>query len=368
MAGRGEPPEGAPEGSPNGDDEYRSVVFDESFIRAARLQEYSARERLGGDHAHAAVRSLPPKHVRRGRRRGFLHGPRQALVLLLVVALAFGTAIYLGVRSPYRPSTHGTAEALRMTVIPLAPAGRVPGGTPDDLFAHSPAAQFRAGAAGITLPGVRGTRSFTESQVVAALTTVKDYLVASSLDPDVLAGRTVRPVRALLDPDQLTQFDRSFSAPADDGRHVPAGWLVRFDPAKVAPAADEVRVHGTLRVEETGPGILEVSSDHTFVYALRPAASSAVPVRDASLFTVRRELRFRFDQNDLAKHQAELLLSQAQVGPQACSAAPPRTLRPLLAGARTTVAERPPGTNPFATGPIGTGLCGMLSTGAEPKP
>lgn len=39
-----------------------------------------------------------------------------------------------------------------MTVVPLAPQGPVPGGDAEQLFAHSPAAQFRVGAAGINLP------------------------------------------------------------------------------------------------------------------------------------------------------------------------------------------------------------------------
>ena len=93
MGGPGDPPEGTPEGAPGGgDDEYRSVVFDESFVRAARLQEYSARERMA-DHA-PAVRRRPPLY------RGL---SRQALILLLLIAVAFGTAIYLGVRHPYQP-------------------------------------------------------------------------------------------------------------------------------------------------------------------------------------------------------------------------------------------------------------------------
>ena len=92
MGGPGDPPEGAPEGGPGGgEDEYRSVVFDESFVRAARLQEFSAQERLS-DHA-PAVRRRPP--LRRGL-------SRQALVLVLLIAVAFGTAIYMGVRHPYQ--------------------------------------------------------------------------------------------------------------------------------------------------------------------------------------------------------------------------------------------------------------------------
>lgn len=66
MTGRGEPPEGPPDNT-GGEDEYRSLVFDESFVRAARLQEFSAQERMGM-HARA-VRSLPGRgtHAACGR-------------------------------------------------------------------------------------------------------------------------------------------------------------------------------------------------------------------------------------------------------------------------------------------------------------
>ena len=65
MAGRRNPPEGTPDGgSGGGDDEYRSVVFDESFIKAARIQEFSAQERME-DEEHAAVRSASSPAPRR---------------------------------------------------------------------------------------------------------------------------------------------------------------------------------------------------------------------------------------------------------------------------------------------------------------
>lgn len=115
MAGRGDPPEGTPEGLPGGEDEYRSVVFDEAFVRAAHLQEFSARERMGGEHAEA-VRSRPSSWEGRS-------GSRQALMLVLLILLAFGTAIYLGVRNPYQPPVDLRAEPLRTTVVPLAPQG-----------------------------------------------------------------------------------------------------------------------------------------------------------------------------------------------------------------------------------------------------
>lgn len=259
-----------------------------------------------GEHARA-VRSLPAWSRRTGS--------KQVLVLVMLVAMAFGTAIYLGIRHPYQTPAIKQAEPLRITMIPLAPQRPVPGGTSAELYAHSPAANFRLGASGINLPGARRTKNFSESQVMTALTTAKDYLVESSLDPDVLTGGAVRPVRVLLDPDQLEQFDRSIATPAADGRHAATGWLVRFDPAKVALADTHVRVQGTLRFAEAGPDALEVTSDHTFAYALRPVGVSGPGANQASLFTVRRELHFRFDRDDLHQHRAELLVSYVEAKP-----------------------------------------------------
>ncbi|MEU7582535.1 hypothetical protein AB0B50_33690 [Streptomyces sp. NPDC041068] len=357
MGGPGDPPAGTPEGAPNGgEDEYRSVVFDESFVRAARLQEYSAQERMG-DHARAV------------RRRPALHRSlsRQAVILVVLIVVAFGTAIYMGVRHPYQTPVSKRPEPLRMTVIPLAPQGRVPGSkSVADLYAHSPAAQFRVGAEGVNLPAARRTSHFSDSQVTAALTTAKDYLVESSLDPDVLTGGSARSARILLDPEQLDQFDRSFAHPVSDGRHAATGWLVRFDPATTALADRRVRAQGTLRVVEADRNTLEVTSDHTFVYALRPVAKGAGEDRaEASLFTVRRELHFRFDRDDLRMHQAELLTSAAQAGPLACAADTANHLRPLLAGQKAK-AGGPAGTDPYATGDA-MALCGTLAASAQPS-
>ncbi|MEU6809754.1 hypothetical protein ABZ920_12285 [Streptomyces sp. NPDC046831] len=355
MGGPGDPPEGTPEGARGGaEDEFRSVVFDESFVRAARLQEYSAQERMT-DHT-PAVRRRPPLH------RGL---SRHVLVLVLLIAVAFGTAIYMGVRHPYSAAqARQPAEPLRMTVVPLAPEGRVPG-TADSalLYAHSPAAQFAVGAEGIPLPAVRRTAHFAESQVVAALTTAKDYLVESSLDPEVLLGGQVHVVRSLIGPGQLDQFQQSFERPVADGRHAATGWLVRFDPARAELADRGIRVQGTLRATEADAATLEVASDHTFVYALRPAGSG--DAGRASLFTVRREVRFRFDRDDLRLHQVELVTSAVQAGPLSCAEDAANRLRPLLAG-QSAGTGGPAATDPFATDGA-TALCGSLAPSAQPR-
>ncbi|QNP72760.1 hypothetical protein IAG44_27255 [Streptomyces roseirectus] len=354
MGGPGDPPEGTPEGAPaGGEDEYRSVVFDESFVRAAQLQEYSARERIG-DHAPAVRRRPPP--LRRGL-------TRQVLFLVLLIMIAFGTAIYMGVRNPYQsPAARRAVEPLRMTVVPLAPQAPVPGADEARvLYAHSPAAHFKTGADGVTLPAARRTAHFSESQVVTALTTAKEYIVRSALYPEVLFERQTRAARVLLHSDQLDQFDASFTHPSADGLHAPTGWLVRFDPGQVRLADPGIRVRGTLGIAETDAATLEVTADHTFVYALS-AAQGTTPV---SLFTVRRELHFRFDHDDLRLRQTQLLLSSAQAGPLSCSTDTVGYLHPLLAG-QTAGTAGPAGTDPYSTGSTAA-LCGTLAGGALPK-
>lgn len=370
MAVPGDPPNGTPDGTGGGDDEfrsdeYRSVVFDEDFVRAARLQEFSAQERMG-EHARAVrSRSIWSGSAPRTSTPG--RGARQGMLLVLLIATAFAVAVYMGLRNPYVPPPGGPAQPLTSTVVPLAPTTAVPGGLPPELFAKSRAADYRVGAAGISLPAVRRTQHFTDVQVVTALSIAKDYLVQSSLDPDVLAGAATRPVRVLLDPDQLEQFDRSMTSPSGDGRHAATGWLVRFDPATAVVADSRVRVSGTLAYEEVARDILEITTDHTFVYAVRPATGAPAAADGASLFTVRRELRLRFDRDDLGARRLELTSAYVMAGPQDCSADPAGGFRPLLAGAGPTTVG-PAASDPYASGhPRRTaGLCGVLAPSATP--
>lgn len=372
MAVPGDPPDGTPEGAGGGDDEfradeYRSVVFDEDFVRAARLQEYSAQERMG-EHARAVrSRSMWSGGGATAGTGTPGRGARQGMLLVLLIATAFAAAIYMGLRNPYVPPPGGPAAMLSSTVVPLAPATAVPGGSPADLYAKSPAAQYRVGAAGITLPAVRRTDHFTDDQVLAALSVAKDYLVQSSLDPDILSGAASRPVRVLLDPDQRAQFDRSMTSPVGDGRHAATGWLVRFDPGTAVMADSRVRVSGTLAFQEVAPDVLEVTSDHTFVYAVRPATGAPAAADGASLFTVRRELRLRFDRDDLGARRAELVSAYVMAGPQDCSQDPAAGFRPVLAGAGPTTVG-PAASDPYTSGhPRRTaGLCGVLAPPETP--
>ncbi|MCD0482719.1 hypothetical protein LO771_09980 [Streptacidiphilus sp. ASG 303] len=425
MGGREEPPEGAPEGVPGGDDEFRSVVFDESFVRAARIRELSARERLGFTDRRPSGR---------GPRSAALL-PRQAFALMLLIAVAFAAAVYMGVRHPYRQPER-SRTLLTTTVVPLAPrsAPRAAGGsTTDGPFARfdrrTDGAGFADGMVGLTLPAPTATKRFPEEQVTRALAAVQQFLFASSLDSKVLVEGGTGAVRDLLVPAQRAQFDDSVGNPRDDLHHAATGWMVRFDPAQVTLAVSKVKVTGTMSFRDADDDTLEVLTDHTFVYALQaaprtgpsspadgtaasvpgpagptvlgptasgspasgsPASGSAVPGpalpgsaaapaapggtatalpggtapgqgpsaagspasgspsatpttafdpdqlsvpgAPVTLFTVRRELRFRFDRDDIAASQVRLVDSVVQAGPMACDADTSRYLRPVLAG------------------------------------
>ncbi|WP_181766512.1 hypothetical protein [Streptomyces albidus (ex Kaewkla and Franco 2022)] len=385
MAGRGNPPEGTPDDASGGDDEYRddyrSVVFDESFIKAAQLQEYSAQERME-DEEHAAVRSRAssgPGAQAVTDEEADVDGPayerstitasRQGIVLVLLIVLAFGTAIYMGIRNPYQTPSGPPVEPLRSSLLPLAPREAVPGATPTDLFEHSPAAEFRTGADGVTLPAVRRTVHFSESQVLSALTAAKDYVVESSLDPAVLTGNSTRTVRIMLDPAQQAQFDQSMDKPRNDGRHSATGWMIRFDPSRTALADSRVRVSGTMTVQESGADALEVVADHVFVYAVRaPDAGEGKNAEShSSLFTVRREVRFQIDREDLRRQQLSVRQVSMRAGPLPCSADVSGVLAPLLAGEKAKD-DGPAGTDPYARGRAAASLCGVLSTSAQPSP
>lgn len=364
MAGRGDPPEGAPESaSGGGEEEFRSVVFDESFVEAARLQEFSAQERLE-DEEHAAVRSRPePPSTRSG-----IAASKQGLILVVLIVVAFGTAIYMGVRNPYNSPGPPRPEPMRASVLPLAPSDPVPGGSPNELFRNSPSAEFRTGASGVVLPPARSSEHFSESQVLAALTAAKEYVVKSSIDPGVLSGEAVRPVRLLLAPGQQAQFDRSIERPRSDGRHAATGWMVRFDSSKAELSDSEVRVKGRFTVREITDSALEVTADHVLVYALQPAdGAESASAEESSLFTVRRELRLQFTRESLRDHQLSVRQVQMHAGPLPCSANSADVLTPLLAGERTKK-DAPAGTDPYARGRASAPMCGVLSPQAQPTP
>ncbi|MEO3754890.1 hypothetical protein [Streptomyces sp. B6B3] len=370
MAGRTDPPEGTPGGvSGAGDEEYRSTVFDESFVRAARLQEASAQERL---ETHGeAVRSRSPDATPGGS-AGNRTVPKQGIALALIILLAFAAAIYLGSNNPYGASPAVAVEPPVGSVTPLAPDGAVPGS--DDivaLYAASQAADFGLGEGGVSLPDPRATAHFTQQQVWTALTLAKEYVVASALTEDVVTGETSAPVRELLGEDQQHQFDDALAGSAaehpDAADTSATDWLVRFaaDPTqqRVALADPLPRVEGRFTFDEVSEGVIEVAGQHVFVYAVRPADA---PLAPAALFTVERDIRLQFGEDQLRDRQVMLRQVDSLAGPMDCTAETAAAFDPLLAGERAAHSPAMETTDPYATRAAGATICGTLSASALP--
>ncbi|MDB1088185.1 hypothetical protein PJ985_11480 [Streptomyces sp. ACA25] len=354
MTGRTGPPEGTPGGVPGGgDEELRSTVFDESFIRAAQLEEFSARQRL--EERTSPVRDRPAAQIAGMASRA----PKQGLALALVVLTAIVAAIYLGGNNAYGPGQPAPVPPPHAVVIPLVPQADVPGGAPRELYAHSPAAGFGTGAGAVELPDPGATENFTREEVLTALGVAKEYVVASSLTPEVLTGATALPVRALLRPEQQRQLDGSLGGRED--RPPATGWLVRFDSSAVSLADPRVRGTGQFTVEEQEPGTLSVTGEHVLVYAVRSAESVEEP---ASLFVVQRTVRLTLDEEDLIARRVVVQRAEMRAGPMDCAAESAAELRPLLAGEEAS-ASGPAGTDPFQADSGGT-LCGTLDPAAQP--
>ncbi|MBB0246921.1 hypothetical protein FNQ90_23045, partial [Streptomyces alkaliphilus] len=325
MAGRSEPPEGTPTGFSGEDEEWRSTVFDESFVRAARIEEFSAQRRLEEETSPVRNRFAPARESRWGT--GL---PAQGIVLGLIVLTALAVALLLGTNSPYNGTVEHTASPWTV-VVPLVPGGEVPGGTAEELTGEGPVAGLGVGAAGLEVPEARRTEEFGREQVAQALALAKEYAVAAALTPEVLTGATVLPVRGLLRPEQQRQLDRSLAG-GEEGPAV-TGWLIRFDPSVVGLVDPRVRTGGTFTVREVGAGrALEVSVALVAAYTVRPAEADADD--PASLFLVQQRLRMEFTERDLRERRVVLVGSQVAAGPADCAVDPSRELRPLFAGER----------------------------------
>ncbi|MFJ6616050.1 hypothetical protein ACIQOW_00490 [Kitasatospora sp. NPDC091335] len=346
-----EPPEGTPGDGSGNEDEFRSVVFDESFVRAARIQELSARERLAGTFGRATrarVRLGPLGTV-----------PRRALALLLLILLAFGAAVYFGVSSPMVTAVHPEGSQLTVSLVALSPASAVrPVADPADPFAGLTPG-YGDGALGLNTPTGAATGHFSRVEVTKALDTVQRYLVASSLSPAVLVRGATSDVRAFVTPGELAGFDASVAQPVDDRHHAATGWMVRFDPARVALASNTVKVAGAMRIDEADDGTLQITTDHTFVYALKPGGAPAGA--PAGLETVRRQLTFRFDRVDLASAQLRLVDAVVQAGPESCGTSTAGFLQPVLATAQGTVVAPPSPVDPGNHARPGWQVCGVLA-------
>ena len=129
-------------------------------------------------------------------------------------------------------------------------------------YEATPAENFPAGEAGLTLPPAGPVDGMTAEAVGDALARVRQALVASYLDPRMLTDHDPTPVLTLLAPDSATIVAPRFAA---------GGYgttLIRLAPGN--PLAAPPRVSGQLsyqRVDWNGIPALDVTSNYVFAYA-----------------------------------------------------------------------------------------------------
>ncbi|WP_326588509.1 hypothetical protein [Streptomyces sp. NBC_01294] len=165
------------------------------------------------------------------------------------------------------------AESVRPTAPPPPVAPDQP--TVQEPFRGSPALQWADGAAGIEVPEATAMGGMSKEQVADALQKAKQFLVAANLDPATLRGERPAAALALLDPRQPEipqRVEQYLTKPTEED--TPALLFTRFDPAKVKPVGDVVKVRGSMRAEQGEPGELRVVTDYTFVHPMTKGGTS----------------------------------------------------------------------------------------------
>ncbi|MEU2385743.1 hypothetical protein ABZ606_13905 [Streptomyces sp. NPDC012461] len=252
----------------------------------ARMVARRLREETGPPEPWRSHR--PPR--RRGGKVWYVVG-LLAAVALLVVALDPGRVVgWFG--GGDGDSTPLAAESERPDEAPPTErAAQRP--SPEAPFRGSPAARWQAGTAGITVPEARATGWMSKSEVARALSTTRDFLAASSLDPGVLRGERPTKAIALLNPHQKDVQEyvaTAFRTPSREND--PLMLFSRFEKSKVRLVGDVVKTRGRITYREGERGALEVSTDVTYVYPVRPATGGS----DEIVRTiVRREVVLSWD-------------------------------------------------------------------------
>ncbi|GGO47886.1 hypothetical protein ABT039_15190 [Streptomyces lasiicapitis] len=236
---------------------------------ARRLRDEPAEPQ--GWRAHQPVRE------RRGRRLWYAVGLLVAAGLL-VVALAPGRVAGWfggGDGDADGGSAPLAAESERPTGPPASAASRqLP--TLKQPFRGSPAARWGDGTAGIHMPSARATGWMSKEQVAQALTRSRDFLAASSLDPDVLRGERPRKAIALINPRQQDVKDYlavTFREPSREND--PLMLFSRFATKDVRVVGDVVKTRGRVTFREGKRGAVEVTTDVTYVYPVVRAAGGS---------------------------------------------------------------------------------------------
>lgn len=201
--------------------------------------------------------------VRAARRRKLERWLVTSMVLVAIVA-GLMLMVRVGMFDKVIAKTEEPAAAGR-PVIPDRLA--VDSGRP---FDKTPASGWADGAEGIVVPPAMQIGEFTREQVAAATTLVRDALVASRLEPQLLVEHDPTRYLSLLAPDARKQLAPLFGT----GNEPQAQALVSLVSKGSPLLAVQPKVTGRMWAEAGGPGELVVHTNYLFAYAFEGPASS----------------------------------------------------------------------------------------------
>lgn len=134
-------------------------------------------------------------------------------------------------------------------------------------FAATPAADWPGGAAAIVPPQPRAVGDFSATEVADATRKVRDLLIASRLDPRMLASHDPSAYLGMLAPDARRQLEPSFGP----GREPEVQSLVSLMAPGSALLPVEPRVSGSMSLSPgKEDGELVVHTNYVFAYAFQP--------------------------------------------------------------------------------------------------
>ncbi|WP_156724607.1 hypothetical protein [Streptomyces apocyni] len=196
------------------------------------------------------------------------------------------------------PATPLAPETARPSTAPPDEAANTP--TRERPFAGSPAERWAVGAAAIKVPKAKSVGGVPVERMESALRLTKEFLVASHLDRDVLAGARPEKALALIDPlerEELERLRAGLRQPTEEND--PKWTFARFDPTEVELVGSEVRVRGrmTVKADDSAPGRALIRADYTFVYPVARAGGGDEVTRAI----VRRVVNVEV--SDLARYQ-----------------------------------------------------------------
>jgi hypothetical protein len=204
-----------------------------------------------------------------------------------LVVLAVGAVATLLVRSTLFTPVAGDASQEETTL----PAGTDPVALIDLTrpFASTPAASWADGAEGIVPPRPEAVGRFSAEQVAEATRLVRDVLIASRIDHQLIVNHDPAGYLDLLAPDARAQLAPLFSG----GREPEVQSLVSLIAEGSTLLPVEPKVSGSMSVRVGEGGDLVVSTNYVFAYAFEPP--SRVRLVDAmnTIVVVRADVDYK---------------------------------------------------------------------------